>query len=145
MIEHHEKFEIPDAAEKNPWYMEVNWNKLDRHNVSFDKLTNECKVIKVTHPGGKVSMVKKEHLNAVLFAIGKADEQREMIPQKVTKVRKFSKMLTVKALKAMEKGEEMIFPYSFEIPVDQYETVGNLKAVKKDKHHVIGTGTKLPT
>lgn len=124
---------MPSLDGGKNWYIEVNWKP-------EDEKTNECKILKITFPDGTEQLMKKEHLIAVLFALGNAAEQREMIPQKITKVRKFNKMLQVTATKDVQKGEKMIFPYSFEMAVDQYETVGNLKKVKKQP---VGTGTKL--
>ncbi len=137
MIDTHEKFRMPNLDGKSDWFIEVNWNPKD-------KKTNECKVLKIIFPDKTTQLMKKEHLNAVLFAIGNAAEQREMIPQVVTKVRKFSKMLQVTATKNIAKGEKMVFPYEFEIPIEQFDRISNLGDIKKDKHHIIGTGTKLP-
>ncbi|MCK9370410.1 hypothetical protein M0R04_10920 [Candidatus Dojkabacteria bacterium] len=122
---------MPDLNKQNDWFLEVNWNPKD-------KKINDCKIVRVTFPDGKEALIEREKLHAVLFAIGRADEQRELVPQTQTRVMKFKKLLKVKAFKNMEKGEELIFPYEFEVPIAQIETIG-----KAPKQHVIGSNEKL--
>ena len=133
MIDGHEKFRMPDDNKKHDWFAEVNWNEKD------DK-TNECKVLKITSPDGKVSYIKKEHFFAVVFAIGNAAEQREMVPQTVTKMKHYETIVGVKATKDIKKGEEVRFPIKLTIPAGHYETMGTGEIENK----IIGSGTSLP-
>ena len=131
MIEGYEKFRIPDDGKKHDWFIEVNY--------SDDEDVQGCKILKVTHPDKKVSYIKKEHLYAVLFAIGNAAEQREMTPQIVTTTRRYETVLQVKATKDIHKGESITFPVSFTLPVDKKEKIG----APPKKTHIIGTGTSI--
>lgn len=133
MIDGHEKFRMEDIDKKAEWFLEVNWNEKDEK-------TNNCKVLRITHPDKTESFIKKEHLNAVLFAIGNAAEQREMIPQVVTKTKHYSTVVSVKATKDIRKGEEVTFPIELTLPADKQEKIGT---APKPKHHIIGTGTKI--
>lgn len=132
MIIEYEKFRVPDDNKKHDWFFEVNYDDKPE--------TQDCKILKVTHPDKSVSYVKKEHLMAILFAIGNAAEQREMTPQIVTKTKRYETVLQVKATKDIRKGESITFPVSFTLPVSREDKIG---AVPKSKNHIIGTGTKV--
>ncbi len=132
MIDHHEKFRIPDINKERDWFLEVNWNPKD-------KKTNDCKVLKITHPDGKESLVDKKHLVSVLFAIGNAAEQRDMVPQKQTLTKVYETVVSVKSKKRIEKGENITFPIRLNIPVSQQDVIGT---VQKKREH-IGEGTPL--
>ena len=132
MITRHEKFRLPDVNNQNDWFIEVNWNKKD-------KKTNECKVVKVTHPDGSESLLKREQLHSVLFAIGNAAEQREMVPQSQKITRVYETTISVKAKKRVEKGEEITFPLRLTLPEKNQDIIG--QAPKKD--HIIGQGQRL--
>ena len=112
-----------DNGGKNDFFLEVNWNP-------DDETTNECKVLKITFPDKSVAYIKKEHLNAVLFAIGTEVEQRQMIPQKLVKTRWYETVLSVKATKDIRRGENITFPVKLSLPDQTDEIIGNIK--KKD-------------
>ena len=123
MIESHEKFHMFDEVKGrgNNFFMEVNWNG------DKDEETNNCKLIKFTFPDGKESLMKKEHLTAVLFAIGTAAEQIKMIPQKLTSVKHYETTLGVTAKKDIRKGEKIIFPISITLPSVEREAIAEFK------------------
>ena len=133
MIDGHEKFKLQDLDKKGDWFMGVNW-KPD------DETINECKVLRITHPDGQVTHLKKEHFMSMLFAIGNAAEQREMTPQVITKTRHYSTVVSVKAKKDIRKGEDVTFPIELTLPAENQEVVG---APPEPKHHIIGTGKKI--
>ena len=118
MIDRHEKFRMPDESGKeNHFFMEVNW-KAD------DEKSNECKVIKVTFPDKSEAYLKREYLHAVIFAISKEEEQRNLVPQKLTNVKWYETVLSVKATKDIRKGENITFPIKLSLPPTEKETIG---------------------
>ena len=119
MLSDYQKFRLFDENKQNEFYAEVNWDK-------NNKVSNNSQLIKFIFPGGKSAVVKKEYLLGMLFAIGTAEEQRKMIPQTITKVRKFKTLLKIKATKDIYKGEEMVFPYEYEVPMSQEQVITNL-------------------
>ena len=52
MIKGHEKFRISDENKERDFFVEVNWDETDKN-------VNQCKLLKVTFPDGKESIVKK--------------------------------------------------------------------------------------
>ena len=117
MLTTHEKLRLSDKNGKNDVFVSVNW-KLD------DPATNECKVIKFELPGGEEAYIAREHLLAFLFAISKEEDQREMIPQKLTKVRWYETVVKVKAKNDVRKGEELVFPIKLSLPAEEREVIG---------------------
>ena len=118
MIIGHEKFRLQDLSKTKDFFAEVNWNP-------DDKTTNECQVIKFTHPDGSHSFVKQQHLYAMLFAIGNEIQQREMIPQKITKSRWYETVLSIKATKDIRRGESITFPIKITLPDQSDLIIGN--------------------
>lgn len=110
MIDNYEKIRVPDENKKNDFFVEVNFDKKDK-----------CKVLRVTFPDGKQAFVKKEYLNAILFAIGNDEEQRQMIPTTVQQVRWYETVVSVKAKKDIHKGDNITFPIKISIPSPQEE------------------------
>ena len=119
MIKTYEKFRIVDLAGKPAVEIEVNW---ELNNTEM----NECKVLKFNYPDGTVSYVKRELLNQLLFAIGTPEEQRKLIPQKLTKVRWYETILGVKATKDIRKGEMINFPIKISLPPIEEEVISEL-------------------
>lgn len=124
MILGNEKFQIPDVAKLHDFFAEVNWNPKDEE-------TNACKVIRFTFPDGTEALVKREHLHAILFAIGSEEEQRNLIPQVSKKVRWYETVLSVKASKDIRKGEEITFPVKLSLPDMYEEKVGGMPKESK--------------
>ena len=126
MITGHEKFKLFDEVKGrgNNFFMTVNWKG------EKDEETNNCKLIKFTFPDGKECLIKKEHLNAVLFAIGTAAEQMQMIPQKLTKVRWYETILGITATKDVKKGEKLIFPIKLSMPTEEQEAISKVNIDK---------------
>lgn len=120
MMTNHEKFRMIDVNKEKDWFMEVNWDPKD-------KKTNECQIIRITHPDGSESLIKREHLNAVLFAIGRADEQREMVPQRNVLTRWYETVVSVKAKKDIYKGELITFPIKLSLPPITQDVIGSGK------------------
>lgn len=117
MLDEHEKFTLQDLDKKNKFYMEVNW-KPD------DKSTNQCKVVKFTFPDGKTSYIKKEHLLAVLFALGHPSEQRKMIPTTLTKVRHWKSNLFLRMTKDVKRGDIVKTQVDITLPAVSEEVIG---------------------
>ena len=119
MIKGYEKLRIPDETKKHDIIVEVNYNP-------HDKSVTDCKMIRFT-VGGKASVVKKEHLTAVLFAIGNEEEQRKMIPQIQTRSRWYETVVSVKAKKDIKKGEDLTFPLKLTLPTFSEEIIAEAK------------------
>ena len=102
MIQDYQKMQLPDESKggKN-LIMEVNWSP-------DDPKTGQCKMIRLTYPNGDTAIVKREHLNQVLFAIGRPEDQRKLIPRKIEAVHWRPVRLSIKAEKDIRKGEQII-------------------------------------
>lgn len=121
MIKSHEKFRILDENKLNNFTAEVNWNEKDEK-------TNNCKMLRIIFPDGKECIMKKEQFTALLFAIGNEEEQRKMIPQKITRVRWYETVLSIKATKDIRKGESITFPIKLTMPSEEEQIIGALKS-----------------
>ena len=129
MLRSHEVLRIPDIYKKDTGIrLEVNWNP-------EDKETNECKIVKISF-GDKDFYVKREHLHALMFAIGNPGEQRNLIPQTLTQVKWYETVLSVKATKDIRKGENITFPIKISLPKTE-EVVGGVRK-KSFKERLLG-------
>jgi len=134
MISEYEKLKLPDQNGKNDLIVEVNWNEKDKN-------TNESKVLRITCPDGSQTFVKREYFNSFLFLLGNPKEQNKMIPQKLSKVRWYETVLSVKASKDIRKGENITFPIKITLPAVEQEIIGEVaksyqlpkKAIKRRK------------
>ena len=120
MLKTHEKFWLMDKAGKHKLFAEVNWNPKDSS-------TNECRVVRFTCPNGDEIHVDKKHLLEMLFAMGKPEEQQKMIPQKLTRVRWYETVLSIKAKKDIHRGELITFPIKLSLPPLEEEVVGEIR------------------
>lgn len=109
MITDYEKIRVPDESKLRDFFLEVNWNPKDPK-------TNECKILRFTFPNGETAHVKKEHILAILFALGSKDEQRDLIPQTLTRSKWYETVVSVKATKDIRKGEQVTFPIKISLP-----------------------------
>ena len=128
MIKGHEKFRVLSEGEGKDFFIEVNWNPKD------EKITG-CKILKVIFPNRDITYMKKEHFMAILFAIGNEEEQRKMIPQKLTRVKWYETVVSVKATKDIRRGENLTFPIKITLPAVEEEVVGDIK--REAKHHLL--------
>lgn len=126
MIKTYEKFRIPDENKEKEILVEVNWNPKD------DK-SNDCKLLRVTFPNGDVAVVKKDHLNALLFAIGNPEEQRKMIPQTLRRSRWYETVIEVEAKQDIKKGEKISFPLKLTLPTFEEEVIAEAKKETANK------------
>ncbi len=120
MITNHEKFRLIDENKNGEFFIEVNWNEKDA-------TINECKLLKFVFPDGKCIFVKREHLNAILFAIGKEEDQRKMIPLKLSHVKWYETTVSIKAKKDIHKGENITFPIKITLPSVEQEAISEIK------------------
>lgn len=74
-------------------------------------------------PGGKTAVVRREHLHAVLFAIGTEEDQRNLVPQHLTTVRNYETILGITATKDIRKGEKINVSVKIPIPVDGKDVI----------------------
>lgn len=120
MIKGHEQLKVPDINKQHELVIEVNWNPKDPK-------TNECKVLRLIYPNGDTALVKKEHMHAILFAIGNEEEQRKMTPVKTTRSRWYETVVSVKAKRAIAAGEDITFPIKLTLPTLEEEVIGEMK------------------
>lgn len=96
--------------------IEVNWNKLVRKK-GYIKLTI----------GDEEVVISREHLYAILFMIGSAEEQEKMVSPfvKETIVTKFFKLIGVTAMEDIKKGDTLNVPLEFTLnPETNQVTIG---------------------
>ncbi len=129
MLNHYEKFRMQDEGKNNEFYVEVNWDKNPK--------TNDCKVLKFTFPDGTESFVKREYLNALLFAIGSQEEQRKLIPQTITRVKWYETVVSVKAKKDIPKGDLITFPIKLSLPSMEQEAIAEVKKSIIDNTQIV--------
>lgn len=120
MLDTYEKFRIKDESGDNHFFVEVNWDLKD-------KKINECKLLKITFPDGKIAYVKRELMHEMLFAIGDAESQKKMIPQKVIHTKWLETVLGIKATKDIRKGEMINVPVKISLPSQEEEIIGKLR------------------
>lgn len=120
MIKTHQKFRLPDENKKKEFLMEVNWDP-------SDSSTNECKYIKVIAPNGDMSLVKRDHLHGIFFVMANSEQQRQMIPQTITRSRWYETIVSVQAKKDIRKGEQITFPIKLTLPTFEEEVIAEVK------------------
>ncbi len=124
MITHYEKFRLIDENKENEFTAEVNWNPKDKDS-------NESKLVKFTFPDGRTAIIKREHLLGMLFAISAEDEQRKMIPQKITRVRNYETVLGIKASKDIYKDEMINVRVKIPINLGEDEIISDINSTLK--------------
>lgn len=109
MILDYEKFTLADEGKENDLIAEVNWDQKDAS-------TNHSQVVRFIFPDGKTCLVKRDLLNSLLFAIGRPEDQRKMIPQKLQPVHHWERALKLKAKEDIPKGGDIIVKVHGSIP-----------------------------
>lgn len=120
MINEYEKFRIQDQGLKNDWFIEVNWE--DKNDIKDSQL------LKITFPNGDIAYTKRDHVNAMLFAIGSPADQVKLIPQRIVRKRRFEGLVRMVAQKNIKKGEEIISTCYHDLPDLVDEVIGEIKA-----------------
>lgn len=121
MIKGHEIFRLPDEGKKHELKVEVNWEPKN-------KKINDCKLLRLIFPNGDIMLLKKEHLNAMLFALGTAAEQMQLIPKVERRSRWYETVVSVKAKKDIKAGQEVVFPIKLSLPTFEQEVIAEAKA-----------------
>lgn len=127
MLDRYEKFRLVDEGKNNEFFVEVNWDK--------NQKTSDCKVLKFTFPDGTESYIKREYLNALLFAVGNEEEQQKMIPQTITRVKWYETVVSVKAKNDIKRGELITFPIKLSLPSLQEEAIAEIKHSIKNNQY----------
>ena len=110
MLKEHEKFNIIDAESRpTGMFWDVNWEP-------DNKLTNDCKVVRMTMPDGTKHFVSTKILLEVLFACGTPSDQQKLIPQTLETIHHYKTTLGIKATKDISKGEMINFPIELSVP-----------------------------
>ena len=129
MLKDFYKLRLPDLKKKNDINMEVNW--------SSDADLADCKVVKFIFPDKSEAYIAREDLNFFLFTIGRPEDQQKMIPQKLTSVKWYETVLSIKATKDIRKGENITFPIKITLPAEEVDKIGSLKKVDKSPSGLI--------
>jgi hypothetical protein len=119
---------LPDLKKRNHLKAEVNWNPDDPD-------TNLSQVIKFVCPNGEEVMVKREHLNEILFALGSPEEQRSMIPQTIQTVHHLQTVLGIRATKDIAKGEMINIPVDMPFACTNTAKIIGRAAYQKEVHN----------
>ena len=116
MITEYEKFRMQDQKGEKDWFIEVNWDDTEE--------VKDCKILKITFPNGDIAYTKREYLNTMLFAIGTSQDQQKLIPQRLTKARWYETVVSVRAKRNIEKGDNITFPIKLTLPLVEEEVIG---------------------
>ena len=135
MLTEYEKFRFLDKANKNTFFAEVNWEP-------ENELINKCQLFKFTFPDGKVSFVERKHLLEMLFACGRPEDQRNMIPQTLETIHHYKTTLGITANRDIHKGEAINFPIDLSIPCSALRQ-DVIEKLPKEYKRGVGNG-KLP-
>lgn len=129
MLKTHEKLNVPLKG-NNRFYIEVNYKGED------DKETNECKILKLTFPDNTVDYMERDHLNALLFAMGTEAQQRDLLPTKITTARRYQTVLGITAKKDIKRGEKINVQVDIPLPPIE-ETIFEAAKDMANKHGVL--------
>ena len=88
----------------------ANWNEAVKPAKKFRIAMN-----------GVEEIIDREDLYSLLMLFGDEEQQEQLIPVIETKVKQITRLLKVRAKKDMKKGELLVFPYTYFIPVDAYQ------------------------
>ena len=138
MLKEPEKFNIIDAnGRPTGMFWDVNWEP-------DNKLTNDCKVVRMTLPDGKAHFVSTKILLEVLFALGTPTDQQKLIPQTLETIHHYKTVLGITAKNDIKKGEMVRFPIELSVPCSalREDVIGQLP--KEYKDGVIAGAVKLP-
>ena len=84
----------------------TNWN--DKVNGEYLKIVMD----------GKTAIIPRASFTSAALLLGNEEEQMKLIPTKTTRIRRFTKTVTVALQRDMAAGSELTIPVSFEVPLD---------------------------
>lgn len=126
MIDEHRSFQL-EGLDGEKIELEVNW--------SNHKDVKDCQLIKFKLGDNEVT-VKRDHFTSLLMMIGRPQDQKKLIPMKLTNIRKLERMLTFEwnASKDYKKGDKITVkaPWIDEVPDVEEIFAGNLEKRKKN-------------
>ncbi len=105
--------------------------------VNFNEKVSGCKVVRMLYNSEEFD-VKKDDLMSAMLVLGSLEDQKKLIPMKLTRIRKMERLLTFefKAKKPYREGETIRVqaPWIDEVP-DVEETMANeiAKKLKRNK------------
>lgn len=123
MIKDHQVLRVP-TFDGGTIEFEVNFN--DSEDVK------DCQVIRVRNEKNELLCVlKRDDLMAAMLLIGTANDQKKLLPMKLTKIRKVERMLTFdwKATRDYKKGDQITIkaPWIDTIPETEEILAANVK------------------
>ena len=141
MITSYEKLKVPDQGGNNSLVFEVNYS--DQPEIQ------NCQMLRITYPNGSLGYLKREHLMSLLFAIGRPEDQINLIPAKITTIRKYQTMLGITAKKDIKKGEKINVQVDIPLPPIEQEVIGEAeklagKIQAKDSFNKTRSGLYVP-
>lgn len=126
MIKEHRVFQLVTKSGDNI-DVEVNW--------SNHKDIKDCKLVKLK-VGGQELIVEREKLTSLMLLIGSIDDQKKLLPMKMTNIKKLERMLTFDwtASKDYRKGDKITVkaPWIDQVPITEEVFAGNVSAKKKN-------------
>ena len=136
MITSHEKLKVPDQGGNKDLIFEVNYS--DQPEVQ------NCQMLRVTYPNGSKGYLKREHLMSVLFAIGRSEDQRNLIPQKLATIRKYKTILGITAKKDIKRGEKINVEVDTPLPPIEQEIITEAKRLTNKGFSETKSGLVVP-
>ena len=110
---------------------EVNWSK--------DSSVVNCQMIRVKPYKGESFVIKRDELNAILFVMGKPEDQLKMVPYTMKRSKWYETVVSVQATKPIRKGEKITFPIKLALPTVEEEVVAEVKKdILKANYPIIG-------
>ena len=128
MLLDHEAFRFADKGTGLEFTAEVNWAGPDA-----------CRKVRFTFPSGDKVVIDRNELNAMLFAMGNREDQMKMIPSVESRSRWYETVVSVKAKKRIEAGEEVTFPIKLTLPTFSEEVYAEArKDILRTSSPIIG-------
>jgi len=107
--------------------------------INFNEKVGDCKILRF-RVGDKEFDIYRDELLSLMLVIGSADDQKRLMPAKVTNVRRMERLLRFQfpASKDYRKGEtvEVVAPWIDEIPDAEEVFSGNVKNQRKIKNFI---------
>lgn len=123
MLETYERFTLPLKGIHKPIIAEVNWDLEDED-------IKNCRTIRFVFPDGTKGYMKKDHLFAMLFAMGSEREQEKIVPQTITKTRHYITDLWIKVPSGAKGGDTLKTRVNISLPSVTQEVYADVSRSK---------------
>ena len=114
MIDKPRQFALADFSNKQPMVVfSVNWNDF----------VKGCEYIEI-RIGDKKAVVRRQHLNSLMFMMGSTEDQRKLIPVKHQTTTMYETDLEIQATKDIKKDEKINVHVNIPLPREEVEGLG---------------------